>query len=827
MKCSFLFIGIDRNHNRTRDKDLIRIDKLKTHPINMKHLKLFLGILPLFAWPFLAVSAQEDEDGEVYVLSPYEINDDAVRGYATTSSMGASRVAVPITDLAASVITINQNLIEDLVAQDIRDTFNVVAGVNHGNAGTGNQTSQVVSIRGYRVTGAQRDGIPDLLFTNNGGWDYNMVERIELIKGPAGVTYGIHNPGGVINIVSKKPLPTPATKISARYGDYNTYKVDIDHSGVLDDEGKGGYRVAATYYDTDGVGQLPNEGGPLLMVNPSFSYRFDSGLKLWAWAGIVRDESNRRMPMAYGFGFNNPASIGQVGIHKNMVPTYSNLWETLSFVDVDSFEVGLEKGFQGDEFTGNFRLIARTGSRTNSGSRVRGAGQRNYIGANGVVLTTESRNYNFQPGELQRVTRNASRFDDNETDTDLDVLAADLNFTFGDKSRAWGEHNLLTYVQVTDTSNSSFNNSWDVSMPSLPQSVLDANGWDLGRIEMWPNPTFGPINKQFMLDNFTSKTNRGITTASGDTFAWGLIDRSYWFDGILVTSAGIRRDNVENQSRVVRDGVDDVVDESVDADYTTNFSILGKIFNNENGQLSAFFNYSDTFIPERGIDERLATFGTKFPNRTVTTEEFGLKLDLLESRYVATVSVFDNVETDVLVDFRDDLAGTITGIPGVPGSILGEAYRAPAGERTSDGWDIDLAMNPIDPLNIILSYGELDVKDSRGIRDHAIPEDTFNLLAKYSFQEGALKGFDVIWQWQEWGKSKLRDSFGVGGGVENFIPGDGVENLIIGYSPNENWSYRLRINNIYDDVQILPSEFWTAIGAIYERTFTFQVTYRR
>jgi iron complex outermembrane receptor protein len=792
----------------------------------MKQLKLILGIAPLLAWPFLTITAQEDDE-EVYDLSPYEISDDAVRGYATTSSMGASRVAVPITDLAASVITINKNFIEDMVAQDIRDTFNAVAGVNHGNAGTGNQTSQIVSIRGYRVTGAQRDGIPDLLFASSGGFDYNMVERIEIIKGPAGVTYGIHNPGGVINIVSKKPLPVPATTISGRYGDYNTYKFEIDHSGVLGEDGKGGYRVAASYYDTNGVGELPNEGGSLQMINPSFSYRLDGGMKLWAWGALVRDDSNRRMPMAYGFGFNNPASIGKVGIHKNLVPIYSNLWTTLSFVDVDTFELGLEQPFSGDTFDGNFRLILRTAERDADGSRVRGVGQRNYIGAGGEVLTTESRSYNFQPGELQRVTRNASRFDDRGTLTDLDVLAADLNLTFGDKSAGWGEHNVLTYVQLTDTSDFSRNDSWDVSIPALPQSVQDANGWDLGRIEMWPNPTYQPLTKQFMLDNFTSRTVRGTTNASGETFAWGIIDRSYWFDGKIVTAAGVRRDDVENSSRTVREGRDDVIDESIDADYTSNFSILGKIFDNENGQLSAFINYSDTFIPERGIDVRLATFGTKFPNRTVKTEEFGLKLDLLESRYVATVSIFDNTETDVLVGFNDDLAGTITGIPALPGDILGEGYRAPAGERFSDGWDIDLAMNPIDPLNIILSYGELDVKDSDGIGDHAIPEDTFNLLAKWSFEDGPLAGFDVIWQWQKWGRSKLRDQFGVGRGVENFIPGDGVEHLIFGYHQNENWSYRLRINNIYDDVQILPSEFWTAIGAIYERTFTFSVTYRQ
>ncbi|NET39416.1 MAG: hypothetical protein F6K19_46865, partial [Cyanothece sp. SIO1E1] len=580
------------------------------------------------------------------------------------------------------------------------------------------------------------------------------------------------------------------------------------------------------YYDTNGVGELPNEGGPLEMINPSFSYRFDGGMKFWAWAGIVRDESNRRQPMAYGFGFRNPLTPGQVGVMKHVVPIYSNLWTNLSYVDVDSFELGIEQPFFGDTLSGNFRLIARTAERDSDGSRVRGVGQRNYFNAAGEVLTTESRDYIFAENEVARITRNGTRYDDRGTKTDADLLAADLNLNFGDRNSGWGEHNVLTYVQVRETESFSRNDSWDVSMPSLDQSILDANGWDEGRIEMYPNPNYHPLDRDFILNNFTRRTIRGTTNADGESFAWGIIDRSYWFDGTVVTAAGVRRDNVENNSRTVQEGRDDVIDESIDADYTTNFSILGKLFDNEKGQLSAFFNFSDTFIPERGIDERLATFGQKFPNRTVETEEFGLKLDVLESRFVATVSIFDNTESDVLVDFRDDLAGTITGIPAPPGNILGEPYRAPAGERVSDGWDIDLAMNPIDSLNIILSYGELDVRDSDGYLDHSIPEDTFNLLAKYEFQDGPLEGFDVMWQWQQWGKWKLRDSFGFGRGTENFVDGDGVEHLIFGYSPNENWSYRLRINNVYDDVQLMPSDFWTAIGAIYERSFTFQVTYR-
>jgi len=86
--------------------------------------------------------------GEVVELSAFEVSSTANRGYVTTSSLTASRIAVPITELPSTVITINEKLIQDTLAVDMRDTFNLVSGVNQGNQGTGTQEQNAVSLRG-------------------------------------------------------------------------------------------------------------------------------------------------------------------------------------------------------------------------------------------------------------------------------------------------------------------------------------------------------------------------------------------------------------------------------------------------------------------------------------------------------------------------------------------------------------------------------------------------------------------------------------------------------------------------------------------------------
>lgn len=247
---------------------------------------------------------QETDAGDgVYTLSPFEIHAEGVSRYDAGASLTASRVAVPDIELASSISTINERLIEDTVALTVRDTFNMIAGVNQGNQGTGSQTNNVFVLRGYTVSGSERDGLPDTLFSSTGGFDYSLVERVEIVKGPSGILYGSHSPGGVVNIVSKKPLAEPRTRISAMVGSYDMYRAEIDTSNFFDENQRWGYRLSASYYDWDGATDAPQdaEKGGRWAINPSLMYRDDNGFQAWLWAAFVRDDANRLNPMTRGF----------------------------------------------------------------------------------------------------------------------------------------------------------------------------------------------------------------------------------------------------------------------------------------------------------------------------------------------------------------------------------------------------------------------------------------------------------------------------------------------------------------------------------------------
>lgn len=78
-------------------------------------------------------SAALERKDEAIVLSPFEASTRGVIGYGTTLSLSASQLAVPITDIPASVITINENSIADTAAVDMRDLYMAVIGYNWRN----------------------------------------------------------------------------------------------------------------------------------------------------------------------------------------------------------------------------------------------------------------------------------------------------------------------------------------------------------------------------------------------------------------------------------------------------------------------------------------------------------------------------------------------------------------------------------------------------------------------------------------------------------------------------------------------------------------------
>lgn len=86
-------------------------------------------------------------------------------------------------------------------------------------------TTQRFHIRGFQQNNLFRNGFPTGDAT--APVDLAGVERVEVLKGPASVLFGQLEPGGIINVISKRPLSEPYYSFEGQIGSYEFYRPTI------------------------------------------------------------------------------------------------------------------------------------------------------------------------------------------------------------------------------------------------------------------------------------------------------------------------------------------------------------------------------------------------------------------------------------------------------------------------------------------------------------------------------------------------------------------------------------------------------------------------
>ena len=157
----------------------------------------------------------------------------AARGYqGVQRNTAATRTDTPLIETPQSVRVVPQQLMEDLGARRLGDTVDFVSGISRLNDFGG--TWDNYAIRGFSNTdgGQLLNG-----FASNRGYgpqrDVASVERIEFLKGPAAALYGSSEPGGTLNVVTKKPQFTAAHKAGVQLGTRGFRRATLDTTGPL------------------------------------------------------------------------------------------------------------------------------------------------------------------------------------------------------------------------------------------------------------------------------------------------------------------------------------------------------------------------------------------------------------------------------------------------------------------------------------------------------------------------------------------------------------------------------------------------------------------
>lgn len=242
----------------------------------------FAAVAGLAVMPALAEQSETTVLDEVVITADRDEGD--VQGYRARRSASATKTNSQLEEIPQSVSVIPATVLDDLDSPRIEKALDYAGGIARQND-FGGLTMFEYSVRGLTTSEFYKDG-----FSVNRGHmnpqDASNVERIDVLKGPASSLYGRGDPGGTINIVSKRPQDDRFARIDLSAGRWDRYRTSLDVNTPLDDEGKMLYRMNLAVEDNKSFRDY--RSGNRQFIAPSFSWELTPQTRLLVQAEVIR-----------------------------------------------------------------------------------------------------------------------------------------------------------------------------------------------------------------------------------------------------------------------------------------------------------------------------------------------------------------------------------------------------------------------------------------------------------------------------------------------------------------------------------------------------------
>ncbi len=567
--------------------------------------------------------------------------------FIDSGAKSATKMDLSVKDTPFSVSSYSESFLHALQVTKVDDLYKYFTGVQRSGA-----TGTDLSIRGFRSTVIDRnaqvtDGLPGQT-VRFGSTATIATDHVELVKGPASVLYGQGQPGGFINVVSKKPEGEFMAKVEA-IG--NVYLSSLAHdaggllamdvTGPIDANDTVEYRMIAQTGRTQTF--RDNSFERPLFLQPMLAWNVGPATRIVAQVEYRRVSNNNDTYLI--------APNGSVDALPNFRTSYQSPQDSITergtavSVMVDhQFDNGIKfhVGGRSVHHRDDFAYFDPVGQVTVSGNpnRVALRARRN----------TNKRAYNFVDANLSvpfTVGGIANKL----------LIGATYGGEVADFER-FQQYNIPT------SGTGSF--TLDLYNPVYPagRSVYDYPDR--------PNTAAGlrGLNHQF-------STQRSFGAYASNLFT---------FSEHLKAMAGVRL--ARETSNFVELKVAGVPNRS---QAFTRVLPLGGLIYQPNRDISLYTSYSTSFVPAppTAVD---VNNDNRFVPTTANSIEAGVKADLLARRMNLTAAVFRIVKKGVISTFT-------IGCPQVVGTCSQQT-----GREQSKGAELEINYRPIDPLQIAFGY---------------------------------------------------------------------------------------------------------------------------
>ena len=243
---------------------------------------LWSGTAILLASSALAQDSTDSETDQPIRLSPVilqagaSVDDDANAIVARELWVGG-KVATSILDTPASVSVITAKEIEVRNAQTVEEVLQYSAGTVTDYYGSDDRNDYYL-VRGYQAT-TYRDGLT--LGSMRGAREEPFAyERVELLRGANSTLFGMADPGGSVNFVTKTPRPERFGEVQLTYGSFDHKAAAVDFGDLLNPEGTLAYRFTAKVQKSDLEYDYSRDDETFLMAGLSWEITPDTKLNV-------------------------------------------------------------------------------------------------------------------------------------------------------------------------------------------------------------------------------------------------------------------------------------------------------------------------------------------------------------------------------------------------------------------------------------------------------------------------------------------------------------------------------------------------------------------
>jgi iron complex outermembrane recepter protein len=650
---------------------------------------------------------------ETVTLNPFTVSAERNRGYQASNVQAASKLALPIKDVAQTVTVLTGDFLKDISASNLTEAMAYVTGVV-ANGGARNQDG--FTIRGFNQPLTYVDGFRDGQEWASG--ENAHVAQLEILKGPASNLYGNGRGfGGIINRVTKKPQAQSLQALELSVGTEDFLRATYDVTGPISEDKSWLYRVNAAY--THGGNFRDGIGLDRYFISPVITKKLGAATEITLYLEFLRTETAEDLGIPSIVDATRP--VGQQRIAPN-IPLTRNFGENWE-------ETVLEKE--------SARVLVTHNLTDNWTLRASG----NLVYFNNPITQIEALSVSADNTTLNRRGFTLNRWEDHLIG-ELDVLG---KFTTGPL-----KHNLLVGYEYNR----------EIGRSNVRRAPLSS-------ISI-ANPVYGAARPDFY--------GAGSTVASNLKFQNGIYGAFIGDQVSLLNDKlsvfGLRHDRATSKRDVQLPGGTVTIDPA-NKKTAPRYGFVFKPV----PTVSVYAQYSEAFRPIFGATT--PTFDALKPE-TGVLKEVGIKTTWLNGRLGFDVAGYEIEVKDLAIRLDPP----------------NNSFFRNGGVTQGNGTEVNLSYNDAN-WNLIAGYLNQDVRDvvvAAGVPLGAQgqPKNMFDLFGKYTWREGALKGFSLGGGVIYFGDRNFNSNTGV---LDAFTRLD----LMASYTHSPTLIFALNVKNVSDE----------------------------